>query len=108
MPLPGGFLHYFTEDWVGSEKFTGTGWANTEFRSYTFSSHEPSEAHLLETPDSKRRRTGDAKPLDQNEQTQLKKTAMREWEKNGFVNTHTTEGAVTPDVPLGDASKPLL
>lgn len=33
---------------------------------------------------------------------------MREWEKNGFVNTRTTEGAVTPDVPVGDASKPLL
>nr|POE49134.1 putative phosphatase spac5h10.03 [Quercus suber] len=85
----GGFLHYFTEDWTGSEKFTGTGWANTEFRSYTFSSHEPSEAHLIETPESRKRRSGDLKPLDHNEQTQLKETATKEWEKSGYVSAQT-------------------
>lgn len=32
----GGFLHYITDDWESKDKFPGTGWANTEFRSYTF------------------------------------------------------------------------
>jgi hypothetical protein len=32
----GGFLHYITDDWDSKDKFPGTGWANTEFRSYTF------------------------------------------------------------------------
>lgn len=36
MHFPGGLLHYLTDDWADQEKFPGTGWANTEFRSYTF------------------------------------------------------------------------
>lgn len=32
----GGFLHYLTEDHHDKGKFPGTGWANTEFRSYHF------------------------------------------------------------------------
>lgn len=105
---PGGFLHYFTEDWSGSEKFAGTGWANTEFRSYTFSSHEPSEAHLIETPESRMRRAGDAKPLDHNEQTQLKQTATKEWERNGYVSPPQTSAAKGAEGGLdqsGDCSK---
>jgi hypothetical protein len=68
----GGFLHYFTEDWTDSNHFAGTGWANTEFRSYTFSPHEPDEAHIIETPESKARR--EPKVLDKNETEQLKRT----------------------------------
>ncbi|RMZ03440.1 hypothetical protein D0860_06800 [Hortaea werneckii] len=72
----GGFLHYFTEDWSGSDRFAGTGWANTEFRTYTFSSSEPEQAHLVETPESRQRRCGadDNKSLDREEQAQLKRT----------------------------------
>ncbi|KAK5123482.1 hypothetical protein LTR85_002520 [Meristemomyces frigidus] len=81
----GGFLHYFTEDWTGSDRFQGTGWANTEFRSYTFSSQDQSEAHLIETPESRKRRSGDAKPLDKEEQAQLKRTTMEEWGQKGYV-----------------------
>lgn len=73
--LPGGFLHYFTEDWSGSDRFAGTGWANTEFRTYTFSSSEPEQAHLIETPESRQRRCGDDKSLDREEQAQLKRTS---------------------------------
>lgn len=75
LTLPGGFLHYFTEDWSGSDRFAGTGWANTEFRTYTFSSSEPEQAHLIETPESRQRRCGDDKSLDREEQAQLKRTS---------------------------------
>ena len=37
----GGYLHYFTEDWEDSSLFNGTGWANTEYRSYTFQTLSP-------------------------------------------------------------------
>jgi len=74
LTLLGGFLHYFTEDWSGSDRFAGTGWANTEFRTYTFSSSEPEQAHLIETPESRQRRCGDDKSLDREEQAQLKRT----------------------------------
>ncbi|KAK3698974.1 hypothetical protein LTR37_016665 [Vermiconidia calcicola] len=74
----GGFLHYFTEDWSGSERFSGTGWANTEFRDYNFSTWQPDEAHLTETGESKRRRLGKEKPLDHNEATQLQRTSTIE------------------------------
>ncbi|QIX02300.1 hypothetical protein AMS68_007817 [Peltaster fructicola] len=74
----GGFLHYFTEDWTGSDKFAGTGWANTEFRSYTFDMSKPEEAHLIETPESRKRRAGDHKPLDQSEKSNLSRTMSQE------------------------------
>lgn len=79
--VPGGFLHYFTEDWSDSNRLAGTGWANTEFRTYNFSESQPDEAHLLETSASRRRRYGDEKPLDHNETTQLKRTTTLEREK---------------------------
>jgi len=28
----GGFLHFFTEDWEDKDLYSGTGWANTEYR----------------------------------------------------------------------------
>lgn len=37
----GGYLHYFTEDWEDSGVHAGTGWANTEYRSYTFNTLAP-------------------------------------------------------------------
>lgn len=81
----GGFLHYFTEEWAGSSGASGTGWANTEYRSYTFSSADPAGAHLVETPESLRRRMGNDKPLDGSEQTQLKRTAMMDWMARGYI-----------------------
>ena len=69
----GGFLHYFTEDWDEFNKFAGTGWQNTEFRSYYFTDHEPEAAHLKEMPESQQRRK--PKPLDTEEHTNLKRTS---------------------------------
>ncbi|KAI9709408.1 MAG: hypothetical protein M1812_007685 [Candelaria pacifica] len=79
----GGFLHYLTEDWTGSTKFQGTGWENTEFRTYTFSSSEDDNASLIETDESRERRIGDEKPLSKEEQTQLKETTSETWKENG-------------------------
>ena len=81
MKCTGGFLHYFTEDWAGSDRFQGTGWANTECRSYNFSGYKPEEGHLIETSESRRRRLGDDKPFDHNETTQLKRVSTLEREK---------------------------
>lgn len=52
----GAFLHYLTEDWTDSNKFHGTGWANTEYRSYTFAPEQLGDARLTETTESRRRR----------------------------------------------------
>lgn len=67
-----------TEDWTGSDRFNGTGWANTEYRTYTFSTHDAANAHLIETPESRQRRTRDTKPLDTEEKTNLKRTSTQE------------------------------
>ncbi|KAK5724392.1 hypothetical protein LTR15_004437 [Elasticomyces elasticus] len=83
----GGFLHFFTGDWSDSGRYHGTGWANTEFRSYTFADTDPSNAPLIETAASKQlRKVGDPKPLDREEQTQLKMTAEKEWQDEGYVD----------------------
>lgn len=56
--LHGAFLHYLTEDWAGDGLFPGTGWSNTEFRSYTFKEDEEGDnATLVETAESRARRT---------------------------------------------------
>ncbi|KAF2767303.1 phosphoglycerate mutase family protein [Teratosphaeria nubilosa] len=103
----GGFLHYFTEDWTGSDKFQGTGWANTEFRSYTFSTHDPNNAHLVETTASRKRRLGHEKPLDQNEQEQLKRTATKDWDEKGYVqdNSNGAERARAAQAKLADTRR---
>ena len=75
----GGYLHYFTEDWDGHEKFTGTGWANTEYRSYEFVDGEETNASLKETKESRERRRGEEIPLTKDEQRELRASAEREW-----------------------------
>jgi broad specificity phosphatase PhoE len=70
--LHGGFLHYLTEDWTGHNDLPGTGWQNTEFRSYVFDPIE--ELKLKETDESKARRT----------EHSLGKTEMRQ-----FMESHS-------------------
>lgn len=83
----GSYLHFFTEDWEGNEKFTGTGWANTEWRSYEFVDQEGNEdanASLKETRDSRLSRLGKEKPLSEAEQRNLRISAEKRWADNGF------------------------
>ncbi|KAK4984350.1 hypothetical protein LTR50_006646 [Elasticomyces elasticus] len=81
----GGFLHYFTEDWTGSQRYTGTGWANTEYRSYTFDPSNAANASMVETEESRRRREPHAdKPLGKEEKSNLENVTHKTWEAQGF------------------------
>lgn len=100
----GGLLHYFTEDWTGSGTFVGkndplkasaavvltdpvgTGWLNTEFRSYYFTEAEEGDgnASMTETAVSSHRRRGTEKPLTRAERLQLRETVQKTWESQGF------------------------
>ncbi|KAG9668739.1 putative phosphoglycerate mutase, partial [Aureobasidium melanogenum] len=74
----GGFLHYLIEDWMDTNK-NGTGWANTEYRSYTFGSNPKSGRPVfIETPQSRARRMGDEKPLSRSEQTNLQRVESKQ------------------------------
>lgn len=81
----GGVLHYLTEDWADSDKFSGTGWANTEFRTYTFDPSATESASLIETAESRTRRRGTEKPLSEAEQRNLRRTAEAGWQSAGFT-----------------------
>lgn len=89
----GGYLHYFTEDWDGHATFTGTGWANTEFRSYEFVDAEGKDenASLSETPASRKRRKGTEQPLSADEQRELKASAERQTAENGFISADNSK-----------------
>ncbi len=68
----GGFLHFLTQDWDGMNPEKGTGWQNTEWRSYEFVEGEDEEAGLRETGASWRRRRGSAVGLTETEQMELR------------------------------------
>jgi broad specificity phosphatase PhoE len=78
----GGYLHYFTEDWEGADRGTGTGWENTEWRSYEF--HGGVGASLRETRESRERRRGTERGLTEDEQRELRASREREWTESGF------------------------
>lgn len=69
----------------------GTGWANTEFRSYTIDPSSGEKASLVETEESRRRRKSEEKPLSEAEQRNLKQSAMKEWEQAGYVSKNEQE-----------------
>ncbi|KAK8157591.1 histidine phosphatase superfamily [Phyllosticta citrichinensis] len=52
----GGYLHFLTGDWDGFDQFKGTGWANTEWRTYTIDPSSGTEASFTETSESLARR----------------------------------------------------
>jgi len=63
---------------------TGTGWANTEFRSYTFDPQSGDNAAFVETTESRRRRAGSEHPLTEAEQRNLREVAQQAWQDQGF------------------------
>jgi len=85
----GGYLHYFTEDWEGTEKFTGTGWANCEYRAYEFldQSGGDAAASLIETRTSRAARRGSEKSLSADEQRELKASAEKDWQESGYQSS---------------------
>jgi len=94
----GGFLHYLTEDWDGALGSVGTGWSNTEFRSYAFVDVDARNVSVRETKESRERRRGTEKELSKDEQRELRAAAEREWGLAGFQ---------TPDggTPNGDGGR---
>ncbi|XXG95893.1 hypothetical protein Hte_002167 [Hypoxylon texense] len=69
----GGILHFLTQDFDGVKLERGTGWDNTELRSYEFEdpTGQDPNASLKETAPSWRRRRGSAIPLTETEQIQI-------------------------------------
>ncbi|KAM7204927.1 phosphoglycerate mutase-like protein [Naviculisporaceae sp. PSN 640] len=71
----GGFLHFLTQDWDGLTAQVGTGWQNTEWRSYEFvdpTGETDEDARLRETRVSWRKRRGSATGLTDTEQMELR------------------------------------
>ena len=78
----GGFLHFLTGDWDGMNPVKGTGWENTEWRSYEFVEVEgDTDAALRETRVSWRRRRGSAIGLTETEQMELRAVAQGQLEE---------------------------
>ncbi|KAJ5928985.1 phosphoglycerate mutase family protein [Penicillium verhagenii] len=86
----GGFLHYLTEDWEDHSQYQGTGWSNTEFRSYTFSQEDHRDdlegraldggnATLVETIESRERRGKPGPTPDREEQKKLYQLGTQSW-----------------------------
>ncbi|KAI0816192.1 phosphoglycerate mutase-like protein [Xylaria sp. FL0064] len=70
----GGILHFITENWSGIDPGRGTGWNNTEYRSYEFADEtgEDSNASLRELPESRRRRQGSEISLTDAEKREMR------------------------------------
>ncbi|EXJ64042.1 hypothetical protein A1O7_00377 [Cladophialophora yegresii CBS 114405] len=97
----GGYLHYLTDDWEDAAKLSGTGWDNTEYRTYTFEtsflSDDDSQAHLTETRESRQRR-GISHPMpDHEEQKGLFDRVMQGWEDQGLQNPAKLSPAVADE-----------
>lgn len=68
--------------------YAGTGWANTEFRSYQFVEGEEGEnASFTETTESYLRRRGEETPLTDAEKLQLGSTAKESWVRAGYITS---------------------
>ena len=61
----------------------GTGWANTEFRSYQFLDGSD-RSSVVETKESRELRRGTEKPLSETEQMELQATTKKTWENKGY------------------------
>ncbi|EAU33827.1 conserved hypothetical protein [Aspergillus terreus NIH2624] len=106
----GGFLHYFTEDWEDSSKFQGTGWTNTEYRTYTFSAEEHTDdlegypldgdnATLVETLESRQRRNKAGPMPDRDQQRVLYRLGTQGWDDQGLqLSTAEREAAKVSEV----------
>lgn len=62
----------------------GTRWENCEFRSYRFEEGDNKNASLQETEESKSWRNETSKPLTKEEKTQLRETATKKRDEEGY------------------------
>ncbi|KAI1403868.1 phosphoglycerate mutase-like protein [Hypoxylon fuscum] len=92
----GGILHFITQDWDGVELERGTGWENTELRSYEFedpTGQDPS-ASLKETTPSWRRRRGSAIPLTETEQVQIQQAFQARLDEETEKQEHASSAII--------------
>ncbi|KAJ5899604.1 hypothetical protein N7495_004348 [Penicillium taxi] len=86
----GSLLHYLTQDWEDSTLYHGTGWKNTEWRSYEFVEEidkydlqgrllEGENATVVETLESRKRRGKEGRTLDREQQRILYKRGTQGW-----------------------------
>ncbi|KAL2217571.1 histidine phosphatase superfamily [Thermoascus aurantiacus ATCC 26904] len=105
----GGFLHYFTEDWEDSSVYQGTGWSNTEFRTYQFTDSDndtedlegyPLDGHnatLVETLESRQRRGKEGPPPSREQQKIYYKLGLQGWDDQGLqLSVAEREAAKVP------------
>ncbi|KKY28161.1 putative phosphoglycerate mutase family protein [Diplodia seriata] len=78
----GGLLHSLTQDWSDFDRHDGTGWANMEFRSYTFASNGGDQTPLVETDGSLKHRQGTR--MTREDQLQLQERAEEAWAAVGY------------------------
>ncbi|KAB8071169.1 histidine phosphatase superfamily [Aspergillus leporis] len=105
----GGFLHYFTEDWEDSSQYQGTGWVNTEYRTYEFSPEihktdlegrelDCENATMVETIGSRERRGKEGPAPDREAQKFLYKMGTQGWDGQGLqLSTAEREAAKVPE-----------
>jgi hypothetical protein len=62
----------------------GTGWANTEYRSYIFEANDDINAGIRETVESRRRRGKTGRQPSRAEQRHMFEAAMKQWELQGM------------------------
>ncbi|GAM34383.1 hypothetical protein TCE0_015r01931 [Talaromyces pinophilus] len=92
----GGLLHYLTEDWEDGSMYQGTGWVNTEYRTYKFSDSIDTEDiegnkveggddfTIIETPESRERRGKPAQAPSRAEEKVLYRKGIDGWEAQGL------------------------
>lgn len=92
----GGYMHYITNDWEEADTNSGTGWQNTEYRTYVFentlTSDDDSEAFIVETMDSRKRRGKDYPMYGHEQQKMLYNQMMQGWEDQGLQNPSKITG----------------
>ncbi|KAJ5596097.1 hypothetical protein N7450_002555 [Penicillium hetheringtonii] len=105
----GGYLHYFTEDWEDSSQYQGTGWVNTEYRTYTFTDEnhmddlegnalDGDNASISETIESRIRRGKEGPTPDREQQKSLYKLGTQGWDDQGLqMSTADREAAKVPE-----------
>ncbi|KAL2797753.1 histidine phosphatase superfamily [Aspergillus keveii] len=104
----GGVLHYFSEDWEDSSQYQGTGWLNTEYRTYTFSDKidlddlesnklDEDNATLVETVESRTRRGKEGPMADREQQKVYYRQGVQGWDDQGLqLSTADREAAKVP------------
>ena len=103
----GGLLHYLTEDWEDANRGMGTGWQNTELRSYNFVDEEDTtNVHLVETTKSRAVRGKSEHepmiPAGSARQEELFRAAMADWEGQGLETGLSIERQHQQEMMVGE------